>query len=445
MRGLNLLLGLAALACCFFWPIGQPSARRPLRVYPAVAPASSSIAVAPASAPAAAAAAAPAATAVASIELELPPSEALDQPADPDQLPQPETITCARYAGPLRWNRFPGGRGPTKSLRSIETLERAPHLAAAPRTLVPFALADLRLAPGTPFARAAEVNAAYLRSLSLDRLLFSFRSTAGLPQPRGARPFGGWEAPGAGIRGHFVGHYLSALAAGGAGGDASLVEIARRALAELERCQRAYDARASGGATGYLAAFPPSEFAKVERHQTAWVPHYATHKVLAGLLALHTELRLPAALPLALGLGRWLWLRAESVVKSRGRAHWAELLNYEVGALAECFVQLATETGNRSWLVPAALFERECFLGPLAAAGSLHAPAAKSRAEPPFAQPEGERAAAAAAVNGLHANAHLAFALGAAARYEATGSSAARLAVDAFWRLIHGGHVGGHF
>ncbi|GAU48791.1 hypothetical protein TSUD_141090 [Trifolium subterraneum] len=38
--------------------------------------------------------------------------------------------------------------------------------------------------------------------LDVDRLLWSFRKTAGLPTP--GIPYGGWEEPIAELRGHFV-------------------------------------------------------------------------------------------------------------------------------------------------------------------------------------------------------------------------------------------------
>ena len=246
----------------------------------------------------------------------------------------PMHVTCAVYAGPLRWRRHPFGRGaPTQSLRALPLY--VPHRLAAPRReLVPFAPAALRLhADGGPFAQAAATNAEFLRALDQDRLFWSFRQTASLPQPRHARPFGGWERPGAGIRGHFVGHYLSALATGGAGGDASLVALAQGALSVLTECQRVHTSHES--TRGYLAAFPPTEFDKVEGlshgpRGDAWVPHYATQKVLTGLYALHVELGLAAALPLFLGMAEWLWLRSAAVHRAKGESHWAELLNYEV-------------------------------------------------------------------------------------------------------------------
>jgi hypothetical protein len=73
----------------------------------------------------------------------------------------------------------------------------------------PFALSSVRLLDG-PFKRAQDLDAQYLLSLDVDRLLHTFRVNAGLPST--ARPYGGWEEPKSEVRGHFVGHYLSACA-----------------------------------------------------------------------------------------------------------------------------------------------------------------------------------------------------------------------------------------
>lgn len=56
--------------------------------------------------------------------------------------------------------------------------------------------------------RREALNIEYLQSLDADRLLHNFRINAGLPSS--ATPLEGWEAPNIGLRGHFVGHYLSA-------------------------------------------------------------------------------------------------------------------------------------------------------------------------------------------------------------------------------------------
>src|SRR5690349_16052467 len=73
---------------------------------------------------------------------------------------------------------------------------------------VPFALGDVRLLDG-PYRDAMVRDQQYLLSLDQDRLLHNFRMTAGLPST--AQPLGGWESPDTELRGHAVGHYLSAV------------------------------------------------------------------------------------------------------------------------------------------------------------------------------------------------------------------------------------------
>src|SRR5579862_316609 len=73
----------------------------------------------------------------------------------------------------------------------------------------PFPLSQVRLRKG-PFQDAQEADRRYLHLLASDRLLHTFRLTAGLPST--AEPLGGWEKPDTDMRGPFLGHYLSACA-----------------------------------------------------------------------------------------------------------------------------------------------------------------------------------------------------------------------------------------
>src|SRR5262245_38400848 len=76
-----------------------------------------------------------------------------------------------------------------------------------PMKAQPFSLSEVRLLDG-PFKHAQEMDRKYLLSLDTDRLLHNFRVNAGLPST--AKPLSGWEAPDCELRGHFVGHYLTA-------------------------------------------------------------------------------------------------------------------------------------------------------------------------------------------------------------------------------------------
>jgi len=64
-------------------------------------------------------------------------------------------------------------------------------------------LHDVRLHEGSVHGRAQQTNLEYLLMLDVDRLLWSFRKTSGLPTP--GTPYGGWEDPKIELRGHFVG------------------------------------------------------------------------------------------------------------------------------------------------------------------------------------------------------------------------------------------------
>src|SRR5581483_4477259 len=113
-----------------------------------------------------------------------------------------------------------------------------------------------------------------------DRLLHNFRVNAGLPST--AEPLGGWEKPDCELRGHFVGHFLSACALMYAStGDEALKKKADYMVAELAKCQDAMPGR--GYHPGFLSAYPESFFDRLDAGQKVWAPYYTLHKIMAGL------------------------------------------------------------------------------------------------------------------------------------------------------------------
>src|SRR5258708_5013338 len=137
----------------------------------------------------------------------------------------------------------------------------------------PFSLFEVGLLAG-PFKHAQELDRKYLLSLDPERLLHNYRVNAGLPST--AKPLGGWEAPDCELRGHFVGHYLSACAKMyAATGDTTLKRNAEYVVTELARCQGALK-------SGYLSAYPESFIDRVEKRQRVWAPSYTLHKIFAG-------------------------------------------------------------------------------------------------------------------------------------------------------------------
>ena len=99
-----------------------------------------------------------------------------------------------------------------------------------------FPLPWVRLTPGI-FKEQTEINERYLDSLEVDRLLHSFRLTAGIPST--ATPYRGWEDPTCELRGHFAGgHYLSAVAlASATSGNSNLKAHGDDFVAGLLACQ----------------------------------------------------------------------------------------------------------------------------------------------------------------------------------------------------------------
>ena len=103
--------------------------------------------------------------------------------------------------------------------------------------LQPFPLSEVRLTGG-PFQDMHAWNAGYMKRLSSDSLLHTFRINAGIPS--NATPLGGWEDPKGELRGHFVGHYLSACALGFASADASTSRTSTSGMGRTSRTPSRY-------------------------------------------------------------------------------------------------------------------------------------------------------------------------------------------------------------
>lgn len=249
--------------------------------------------------------------------------------------------------------------------------------------LEPFPLSAVRLNPGI-FKEQEEINARYLDSLSVDRLLHSFRITAGISSS--ATPYHGWEDPGCELRGHFAGgHYLSAVALASAGsGNDVLKSRGNQLVAGLAECQKK-------NGTGYLSAFPPLLFEHLAAGKEVWAPFYTYHKIMAGLLDMYQFTGNTDALSLCEGMARWAGDSFQGIsFEQRQR-----MLRTEYGGMCEVLVNLAAVTKQQRYIDSAHLFEQPGFLDPLAA----------RRDE----------------LQGLHANTHVPKIIGAARMYEVTG------------------------
>jgi hypothetical protein len=263
--------------------------------------------------------------------------------------------------------------------------------------IVPFPLSAVRLSPGI-FKEQAEINARYLDSLTVDRLLHSFRLTAGITST--ATPYKGWEEPTCQLRGHFNGgHFLSAAAlAFATSGNDVLKKKGDEVVSGLAQCQKK-------NRDGYLSAYPPDLFEDLIQGKQVWAPFYTYHKIMAGLLDMYLLTGNTDALEVCEGMARWVrsgfW--GIGVINAEQRQH---ILRTEYGGMNEVLVNLAAITKKNSYLDTARLFEQPGFLDPLA----------ERRDE----------------LQDLHANTHVPKIIGAARMYEVTGDRRYRQIAEYF-------------
>jgi DUF1680 family protein len=87
----------------------------------------------------------------------------------------------------------------------------------------------------SPFAHRVSLVRGYLMSLAPENLLRPFRFEAGIAAPSAGAGHGGWEALESQLRGHFLGHWLSAASRLG---DIELRARATTIVEGLAECQR---------------------------------------------------------------------------------------------------------------------------------------------------------------------------------------------------------------
>jgi DUF1680 family protein len=263
----------------------------------------------------------------------------------------------------------------------------------------PFNLKQVRLLDG-PFKDAMERDADYLKELESERLLHNFMANAGLPAS--AEPLGGWEKPDVELRGHTVGHFLSACAWMYAStGDEELKAKADRIVAELAKCQEAL------GPSGYLSAFPEEFIDRVEATERVWAPYYTLHKILAGLLDMYIHCGNTQALDIAEKMAAWVKIRTDRLDEE----HMQRMLDKtEQGGMNDVLSHLYAATGKPEYLKLARRFDQKSYTEPLS-----------------NYQDE---------LKGLHVNSFIPNMIGTAREYELTGDPVLRRIATFFWGQV---------
>lgn len=270
---------------------------------------------------------------------------------------------------------------------------------------------QVQLGEGPLYSRS-QLNKKYVMRLTNTNLLRAFYMEAGLwsYSGNGGTTTGsttnldgpehwhwGWESVTCELRGHFMGHWLSASARIYA--QTKDLEVKAKAdtiVAELAKCQQA-----NGGE--WLAAFPVQFMDRLMNGQWVWAPHYTIHKLLMGLLDMYNLTGNPQALVILKGMAAWFHRWIEGLTQEQ----MDELLDMETGGMLEAWADLYEATGEDMhrrlmmryvrWRLFDALLAREDVL------------------------------------TNKHANTQIPEILGAARVYEVTGDERFRRIVEEFW------------
>jgi len=273
---------------------------------------------------------------------------------------------------------------------------------------------QVRLLPGSPFYVRQELHRkGILASYDPDKLLYPYRALARLPQKEGIESgYEGWDS--GFLRGHMTGHYLSAASRmAAATGSIPFRDRVDYLVRELAKCQKALNL------DGYLAAFSPAAFDKIEGKPGAdaegiGVPYYTIQKIMSGLLDAYAyvdnEQALEVATRMADYFGKRLAARNAAQIDRMFRTDESRNPQNEFGAMSDALTELFKIDKDPRHLAAARMFNRAWFVDPLAAGEDR--------------------------LGGMHANTHIAQAVGLANYANTNGNPVELKASENFWQLV---------
>lgn len=255
-----------------------------------------------------------------------------------------------------------------------------------------------RLLPGL-FKEREDVDRAYLMELKTESLLQNFYLEAAVRIDRDLEDMHlGWESPACQLRGHFLGHWLSAAAVLSVqNNDRELKAKLDIVIEELEKCQKL-----NGGE--WIGSIPEKYFEKLAADEYIWSPQYTMHKTLLGLYHCALYAGSEKAAGIMSRAADW-YMRWTAEMQTRN-PH--AVYSGEEGGMLEVWAGMYRLTGEEKYLTLAERYSH---------------PSIFERLE------KGEDA-----LSDCHANASIPWAHGAAAMYEVTGDEKWLMIVKAFWK-----------
>lgn len=272
--------------------------------------------------------------------------------------------------------------------------------------LKPAEKGSVKILPGV-FRERMDVNRQYLLELDTNCLLQNFYLEAGIilpglqvvDNPETANLHWGWEAPTCQLRGHFLGHWISAAAKLiAADGEPELRVKLDNIVSELARCQEL-----NGGE--WVGSIPEKYFTRLIKNQYIWSPQYVMHKTIVGLSDAYIYAGNTQALDILSHLSDWYITWTEKAAETNPHAVYAG----EEAGMLEVWAQLYQLTKDEKYLTLAKRY---------ADAGLFR----KLK--------EGKDS-----LTNCHANASIPFTHGAAKMYEITGDSDWLEVIKLFWKI----------
>lgn len=197
------------------------------------------------------------------------------------------------------------------------------------------------------FKEREKVNREYLISLNNNALLQNFYLEAGIilpgaqviSNPENSYLHWGWEAPSCQLRGHFLGHWLSAAAhLISSNKDRELEAKLYNIVDELKRCQIC-----NGGE--WIGSIPEKYFKRLETNDYIWSPQYTVHKTLLGLLDTYECTGYDVAMDILDHAADWYLKWTDSLKETP-----YVIVKGEAGGMLEIWARLYEITGEEKYL-----------------------------------------------------------------------------------------------
>ncbi|MBR4733008.1 MAG: glycoside hydrolase family 127 protein [Lachnospiraceae bacterium] len=259
---------------------------------------------------------------------------------------------------------------------------------------------DVTLWDGELLAKEA-CNRSYLDELKSPALLQNFYQEAGINQNFGSKHMAhtGWEDPSCQLRGHFLGHYLSACAVRYfETGDEELLAKANHIVHELKRCQIE-----NGGL--WAASIPEKYFYWIARGKQVWAPHYNVHKTFMGLCDTFRYTGNQEALDVAVSFAKWFY----DFTNEKTREEMDNILDFETGGMLEVWADLYEFTKDNMFLELIERYDRHRLFDKLLEGIDV--------------------------LTNMHANTTIPEAIGAARVYEVTGNERYKNIALKYWEM----------